>query len=151
MVGIPFLSVMGLAAAGTITVAVLIALPALRLSQGLPDAGSNPTSDTQRRAYDLLSEGFGPGFNGPLTVVIDATAINIDTSGKLASVLPVYLVLVVGLALLLLLVVFRSLLVPVTAVAGFLLTIAATRSGSSSSSSSRGTSGACSACRARHP
>jgi len=151
VVGIPFLSVMGLAAAGTITVAVLIALPALRLSQGLPDAGSNPTSDTQRRAYDLLSEGFGPGFNGPLTVVIDATAINIDTSGKLASVLPVYLVLVVGLALLLLLVVFRSLLVPVTAVAGFLLTIAATRSGSSSSSSSRGTSGACSACRARHP
>ena len=34
---------------------------------GLPDDGSQPTSTTQRQAYDLLSDGFGPGFNGPLT------------------------------------------------------------------------------------
>ena len=34
------------------------------------DAGANPTSDTDRRAYDLIGEGFGPGANGPLTVVL---------------------------------------------------------------------------------
>ncbi len=33
---------------------------------GFNDAGNRPTSDTTRRAYDLVSEGFGPGFNGPL-------------------------------------------------------------------------------------
>src|SRR5450756_1138615 len=136
--------------AGWLLALVAAGAAAGALKGSTSDAFSVPGTESQR-ALDLLREGFGPGFNGPLTVVIDATAINIDTSGKLASVLPVYLVLVVGLALLLLLVVFRSLLVPVTAVAGFLLTIAATRSGSSSSSSSRGTSGACSACRARHP
>ena len=39
---------------------------------GLPDGGSEPTTSTERRAYDLLTEGFGPGFNGTLTVVVDA-------------------------------------------------------------------------------
>lgn len=58
--------------------------------------------------------------------VTGTTAINIDTSNKLSAALPVYLVLVVGLALILLTFVFRSRLVPVTAVAGFLLTIIAT-------------------------
>ncbi len=48
------------------------AIPAASLELGLPDDGSQPTSTTQRRAYDLLSEGFGPGFNGPLMVVVDA-------------------------------------------------------------------------------
>ncbi len=48
------------------------AVPAGSLELGLPDDGSQPTSTTQRRAYDLLSEGFGPGFNGPLVVVVDA-------------------------------------------------------------------------------
>jgi RND superfamily putative drug exporter len=51
--------------------------------------------------------------------------VNIDTADKLASALPVFLPLIVGLALLLLLLVFRSLFVPVKAVLGFLLTIAA--------------------------
>jgi RND superfamily putative drug exporter len=50
------------------------AVPAASLQLGLPDDGSQPTSTTQRRAYDLLSEGFGPGFNGPLMVVVDAKA-----------------------------------------------------------------------------
>jgi len=59
-------------------------------------------------------------------LVTGTTAINIDTSDKLSAALPVYLVVVVGLALLLLLLVFRSLAVPVTAVVGFLLTIAST-------------------------
>jgi uncharacterized membrane protein YdfJ with MMPL/SSD domain len=269
VVGIPFLTVMGLAAAGTVATAVLIAitllpamlgfaghrmarmnrvlgrrrrrqarrpsaslrwarlvtarpvpvlvigigvlsaiaLPALHLRLGLPDAGSRPTSMTERRAYDLLTQGFGPGANGTLTVVVNAptidrahqkhfantvvavvkglpgvaavsapaqnaqgdvtivsvtptsgpaseatkqlvtrmrhraaaipkrddihayvtgqTAINIDTADRIGAALPTYVALITGLALLLLTVVFRSLLVPITAVGGFLLSIAA--------------------------
>ena len=52
----------------------VIALPALRLELGLPDDGTQPTNTTQRAAYDLLAEGFGPGFNGPLTLVVDGSA-----------------------------------------------------------------------------
>jgi len=40
------------------------------MTLGQPDNGTNPTSDSSRRAYDLLSEGFGVGVNGPLTVVV---------------------------------------------------------------------------------
>ncbi|WP_217144402.1 MMPL family transporter [Streptomyces sp. AC627_RSS907] len=181
------------------------AIPAASLELGLPDDGSQPTSTTQRRAYDLLSEGFGPGFNGPLMVVVDAkdsdapkeaftdvsdmikdlegvvavtppqpnkagdtatitvipdskpsssqtedlvhairdagrdveadtgaqtlvtgsTAMNIDVSQKLNDALLPYLVLVVGLAFLLLIVVFRSILVPLKAALGFLLSVMA--------------------------
>ncbi|MFE1025368.1 MMPL family transporter [Streptomyces sp. NPDC058818] len=181
------------------------AIPAASLELGLPDDGSQPTSTTQRRAYDLLSEGFGPGFNGPLMVVVDAkgsdapkqvftdvsneieglddvvavtppapnkggdtatitvipdskpssvqtedlvhairdaggdikadtgaetlvtgsTAMNIDVSEKLNDALLPYLVLVVGLAFLLLIVVFRSILVPLKAALGFLLSVMA--------------------------
>jgi putative drug exporter of the RND superfamily len=184
-----------------------IAIPATHMKLGLPDDGASPTSSTERRAYDLLTEGFGPGFNGPLTAVVYApevprdkqkelaqgvadeiktfpgvaavsdpaqnesgditvvsvtpkggpasdetkdlvsymrdeaaqipesydidayvtgtTAMNIDTNDKLAAALPKYIAVVVGLALLLLTVVFRSILVPIKAVAGFLLSIAA--------------------------
>ncbi|MGA5572601.1 MMPL family transporter [Streptomyces pseudogriseolus] len=181
------------------------AVPAGSLELGLPDDGSQPVSTTQRRAYDLLSEGFGPGFNGPLVVVVDAegsddpqavfkqagdeikaldnvvnvapaapnkagdtatiavipdakpssvatedlvhdiraagadikdgtgadvlvtgaTAMNIDVSQKLNDALVPYLVLVVGLAFLLLIVVFRSILVPLKAALGFLLSVLA--------------------------
>ena len=58
----------------------------------------------------------------PLT---GAAAANIDITEKLADAFPLFLVIVVGLAIVLLLVAFRSLLVPLTAVLGFLLTIAA--------------------------
>ncbi|MGW1783495.1 MMPL family transporter [Streptomyces sp. NPDC002143] len=182
-----------------------MALPATQLELGLPDEGSQPTSTTQRRAYDLLSEGFGPGFNGPLLLVVDAkgsadpqaaanavtdevkglkdvvtvtpptfnkagdtamitvipeskpssaqtedvvhairaegvdvtadtdakvlvtgtTAMNIDFSQKLNDALIPYLGLVVGLAFLLLIVVFRSILVPLKAALGFLLSVLA--------------------------
>ncbi|MEV6613580.1 MMPL family transporter [Streptomyces sp. NPDC051051] len=182
-----------------------IAVPVTQLELGLPDEGSQPTSTTQRRAYDLLSEGFGPGFNGPLTIVVDArksddprgavstvtdgiegledvvtvtpaafdkagdtatitvipdskpsstrtedlvhairaegtgvradtgaevlvtgtTAMNIDFSQKLNDALIPYLGLVVGLAFLLLIVVFRSVLVPLKAALGFLLSVLA--------------------------
>jgi RND superfamily putative drug exporter len=58
--------------------------------------------------------------------VTGRTALNIDISDRIGSRLPAFLVLIVGLALVLLLLVFRSLAVPLKAVAGFLLTIAAT-------------------------
>ncbi|MGK3940874.1 RND superfamily putative drug exporter [Streptomyces canus] len=192
-VAVLLLGVVGLAA---------VALPVSQLELGLPDDGSQPTSTTQRRAYDLLSEGFGPGFNGPLMIVVDAkdsddpkaaaatvsegieglkdvatvtppafnkagdtatitvvpgskpsstrtedlvhairddvaaeadadvlvtgtTAMNIDFSQKLSDALIPYLALVVGLAFLLLIVVFRSILVPLKAALGFLLSVLA--------------------------
>ena len=57
--------------------------------------------------------------------VTGSTAVSVDVSRKLSEALPEYLVLVVGLALVLLVLVFRSVLVPVTGVLGFLLTIGA--------------------------
>ncbi|MFG2501438.1 MMPL family transporter [Streptomyces sp. NPDC048441] len=181
------------------------ALPVSSLELGLPDDGSQPTSTTQRKAYDLVSDGFGPGFNGPLMTVADldgaddpkaaageitktisglddvlsvappminkagdtaiisvvpsskpsgietenlvhsirdagaeiksdtgasvmvtgSTAMNIDVSEKLNDALVPYLALVVGLAFLLLIVVFRSILVPLKAALGFLLSVLA--------------------------
>ncbi len=46
-------------------------LPVLGLRVGLPDDGSLPHSRTERRAYDLVAEGFGPGTNGPLIIAVD--------------------------------------------------------------------------------
>ena len=57
--------------------------------------------------------------------VTGTTALNIDTADTLAAALPKYVAVVVGLALLLLMVVFRSVLVPIKAAVGFLLSIAA--------------------------
>ncbi|MEV3895644.1 MULTISPECIES: MMPL family transporter [Streptomyces] len=182
----------------------IIAVPAASLEMGLPDDGAQPKSTTQRQAYDMLSDGFGPGFNGPLLVVVDtknssdgkaaadrvseeieaigvgavippafnkagdtatitvipkdrpsshateevvhsirdagadvksdtgaevlvtgATAMNIDFSQKMNDALLPYLALVVGLAFLLLMLVFRSILVPLKAALGFLLSVVA--------------------------
>jgi hypothetical protein len=58
-------------AAGVI-VLLLAAYPATHIRLGLPDAGSQPAGQTTRQAYDLISEGFGPGANGPLLVVANA-------------------------------------------------------------------------------
>ncbi|WP_141747715.1 MMPL family transporter, partial [Streptomyces nanshensis] len=179
--------------------------PVSSLELGLPDDGAKPTDTSERKAYDMLSDGFGPGFNGPLLVVVDATdsddpkgavtevaktvkglddvltatpatysksgdtaminvipdskpsstktedlvhairdeggavkadsgatvmvtgatAMNIDVSQKLNDALVPYLALVVGLAFLLLIVVFRSVLVPLKAALGFLLSVLA--------------------------
>jgi uncharacterized membrane protein YdfJ with MMPL/SSD domain len=55
-----------------IAVAALLALSAPAL--GIADAGSDPTATTSRAAYDLLAEGFGPGFNAPLIVVVQGNA-----------------------------------------------------------------------------
>jgi putative drug exporter of the RND superfamily len=48
---------------------ILLCLPTLSLRLGVNDAGTNPKGQTTREAYDLLAEGFGPGFNGPFTMV----------------------------------------------------------------------------------
>ena len=57
---------------GTASIVVLavLAIPLFSLRMGQLDAGTNPTSDSSRRAYDLVKEGFGPGANGPLNVVV---------------------------------------------------------------------------------
>jgi RND superfamily putative drug exporter len=180
----------------------VVAIPTLSMRLGMPDDSTAAPDTTQRKAYDLLSKGFGPGFNGPLIVVVDApnaaaqqaatqvaarirglddvgavtepsinqagdtailtvipnsgpsteatkdlvrairqqdgtvpgaaiavtglTAINIDISAKLGGALIPYLAVVVGLAFILLMLVFRSLLVPIKATLGFLLSLAAT-------------------------
>ena len=192
-----------------VIVLVVVATPFLHMRLGLPDAGSQPTSETTRRAYDLVSEGFGPGANGPLLVVVYApggitpaqkeaftsfyaqqqahlppdvasigppipnpsgnvllvevtpktgpndpatarlidnirtvvavgkqkygldtyvtgqTALNVDISAKLSSALPAYLAIIILLCLVLLVLVFRSILVPLTAVVGYVLSVLA--------------------------
>jgi RND superfamily putative drug exporter len=182
-----------------------LALPMTDLRLGNPGDEAKPVSTTERRAYDALAEAFGPGFNGPLTIVVDArgtrdaedavgtvarrigdtggivsvsrarfneagdtavfqavpstaptdertkdlvtsirgerpeivsgtgvtfavtgtTALDIDIAGKVQSALVPYLTVVVGLAVVLLLLVFRSLLVPLKAAVGYLLSVLA--------------------------
>jgi putative drug exporter of the RND superfamily len=52
-----------------LVVVVLVALPFFSLRLGSSDQGNDPTGTTTRLAYDLLADGFGPGFNGPLLLV----------------------------------------------------------------------------------
>ncbi|MEG3629124.1 MMPL family transporter [Streptomyces poriticola] len=54
-----------------LTVVTLLALPTLGLRLGTSDAGNDPQGSTTRQAYDLLAAGFGPGVNGPLTLVTE--------------------------------------------------------------------------------
>jgi len=56
-----------------LVVIVALGLPVFALRLGFSDAGNEPTTTTSRRAYDLLAEGFGPGFNGPLIMLADHT------------------------------------------------------------------------------
>lgn len=182
---------------GAIIALLVVAAPIVSLRTTLIPA---PAADTtQARAEQLLADGFGEGFNGPLTILVEgddavatattvsteiagltdvamvvpaipnpdgtaalvtvipasgpasedteqlvsdlraalsdldgarayvtgATAVSVDVAHSLDEALPVYLVLVVGLALVLLVLVFRSLLVPLVGVLGFLLTIGA--------------------------
>jgi RND superfamily putative drug exporter len=67
-----------------------LAAPLASIHLGAADAGNGPTSSTTRRAYDLLSTGFGPGFNGPLLVAIEvppgaAGAVTRSTAGSIAG------------------------------------------------------------------
>ncbi len=77
---------------GIASVLVLLglAIPLLSINLGQPDNGTNPTTDSSRRAYDLITDGFGQGANGPLTVVVklpkqsssaDQSLLNSMTSG----------------------------------------------------------------------
>ncbi|MBS1883027.1 MAG: MMPL family transporter [Actinobacteria bacterium] len=56
-------------AAGAAVLLLVIAIPFLSIRLGSSDEGNDPASTTTRQAYDLLAEGFGPGFNGPLQLV----------------------------------------------------------------------------------
>jgi len=58
-------------AIGGTALLLLLAAPVLSLRLGFPDDGTLPESTTQRRAYDLVADGFGPGLNGPLLIAID--------------------------------------------------------------------------------
>ncbi|WP_053207716.1 MMPL family transporter [Jiangella muralis] len=182
-----------------------LAFPALSIRLGFNDAGNDPSDSTSRQAYDLLSQGFGPGFNGPLLVVTDggdgsadeaaadaaqalaqtegvaatadpiptpdgeaatvlvypttspqdeattelvgtlrddvlpgltadngaeylvggATAASEDYAGKLADRMPLFILIVVGLSIVLLMAVFRSVLIPLKAAFLNLLSIGA--------------------------
>jgi RND superfamily putative drug exporter len=194
-----------LAALGVIAILGTLAIPALSLDLNLPDGGSEPKGSTQRQAYDLVAQGFGAGYNGPLIVAVDitqtidiqgdldgirarlgtladvayvsqgfpdtgldtaiiqvtpksapdsiqtkelvqqirdlapsiatkyntpitvtgSTAIGIDISNRLTSALVPFGLIVVGLSIVLLMMVFRSVLVPLKAAFGFLLSVVA--------------------------
>jgi putative drug exporter of the RND superfamily len=68
-----------------LAVMLLLAVPMLSMRTGMTDAGTNPPSTTQRQAYDLLADGFGPGFNGPLQIVVDLEGSTVETSAALSS------------------------------------------------------------------
>ncbi|MFI6526285.1 MMPL family transporter [Streptomyces uncialis] len=86
---------------GALALAVItvLALPTLSLHLGTSDQGNNPETATTRQAYDLLADGFGPGVNGPLTLVaelrgaddrlaFDGLAATLVSTENVASVTP---------------------------------------------------------------
>ncbi|MFI7410137.1 MMPL family transporter [Streptomyces sp. NPDC049627] len=70
--------------AGLATVAVL-AIPVFSIQLGHIGDGADPTSFTDRRAYDLMTDAFGAGSNGPLTVVVDQSSVPDSQRSDLAS------------------------------------------------------------------
>ncbi|MFD5338260.1 MMPL family transporter [Streptomyces hawaiiensis] len=68
-----------------VAVVVVLAIPVLSIQLGHVGDGADPTSFTDRRAYDLMTDAFGPGSNGPLTVVIDQTDVPSSQRSGLAS------------------------------------------------------------------
>jgi len=77
----------------------IIAMPFFSLRLGNSDQGNDPTGTTTRQAYDMLSAGFGPGFNGPLqlvatqqgqidTATLDKLAAEVKTQPDVAAVVP---------------------------------------------------------------
>ncbi|MFE7558128.1 MMPL family transporter [Kitasatospora sp. NPDC057500] len=93
-----------LGAAGLLLTATL---PVLGLRVGLPDDGSLPRSRTERRAYDLVAEGFGPGTNGPLVIaadptgdpgVLDRLVATVAADPGIASVAPAHIDRATGIA-----------------------------------------------------
>jgi RND superfamily putative drug exporter len=75
-------------AAVAVVVMLVLAIPTLAIRLGSSDSGSDPSSSTTRHTYDLLAEGFGPGFNGPLLVVAQpVSAADVTSDTGLRSVL----------------------------------------------------------------
>ncbi|MFF7099656.1 MMPL family transporter [Streptomyces nigra] len=70
--------------AGVVTVAVL-AIPVFSIQLGHIGDGADPTSFTDRRAFDLMTDAFGAGSNGPLTVVVDQSDVPDSQRSDLAS------------------------------------------------------------------
>ncbi|MFE7173017.1 MMPL family transporter [Streptomyces sp. NPDC057616] len=71
--------------AAGVTVVVVLAIPLFSIQLGHIGDGADPTSFTDRRAYDLMTDAFGPGSNGPLTVVIDQTKVPSSQRSDLSS------------------------------------------------------------------
>lgn len=92
----------------------------------IPDTG--PTDDATKRLVQALraSDSAIAATHGVTLGVTGFTAINIDMSAKLAEVFPIYIGIIVILSLIILLLVFRSILVPIKATVGFLLSVLAT-------------------------
>jgi RND superfamily putative drug exporter len=96
-----------------------------RLVQVIPSSG--PTSKATTELVQRIRDTVRPMQGGGVTVAVTGTtAVGIDVSAKLTAALPKYLLVVIGMSFLLLLVAFRSVLVPIKATVGFLLTIGAT-------------------------
>jgi putative drug exporter of the RND superfamily len=66
-------------------VLIVLAIPLFSITLGQPDNGTNPTSQSNRQAYDLISQGFGVGLNGPLTVVVKLPKQSTSANNSLLS------------------------------------------------------------------
>ncbi|KUO09119.1 MMPL family transporter [Streptomyces sp. DSM 15324] len=71
--------------ASGLAVIAILAIPVFSIQLGHIGDGADPTSFTDRRAYDLMTDAFGPGSNGPLTVVVDQTSVPSDKRADLQS------------------------------------------------------------------
>ncbi|WP_121257449.1 MMPL family transporter [Nocardioides ferulae] len=91
-----------------------------------PETGADDTATEDLLADLRDSEAATEAETGTTIGVTGLTAITVDVSERLADALPIYLLVVVGLAFILLTLVFRSLLVPLTATLGFVLSVLAT-------------------------
>jgi RND superfamily putative drug exporter len=69
-----------LATVGSVALLVALGAPFLGATFALPDAGNDPRDTSNRQAYDMLAEGFGPGSSGPLLVVADMSGAGDDTA-----------------------------------------------------------------------
>ncbi|MEU6283994.1 MMPL family transporter [Streptomyces sp. NPDC047028] len=71
--------------AAGIAAIVVLAIPVFSIQLGHIGDGADPTSFTDRKAYDLMTDAFGPGSNGPLTVVVDQSKVPADQRSSLAQ------------------------------------------------------------------
>jgi RND superfamily putative drug exporter len=76
----------------------VLAIPLFAMNIGQPDNGTNPTSDSDRQAYDLLSQGFGVGVNGPLSVVVKLPAESSQATSSLLTTMRTDLAKTAGVA-----------------------------------------------------